>query len=166
MILFSTHRFDMVEKLCSRVRDPVGRTRGRRTVGCRSSIATGSRSLEDTFVRVTQQADYAPVARQILDDDPRLTCRIAATSAWYLLTRHFFGALFDLGFLSDAAAESFKRMIIGICASFLAFGLMLVRVSAASTPPGDARTRRSRTGGRSWPIMPSSSRCRCGSWRS
>jgi hypothetical protein len=48
---------------------------------------------------------------------------------WYLLTRHFFDALFDLGFLSDAAAESFKRMIIGICAAFLGFGLILVRVS-------------------------------------
>jgi len=49
---------------------------------------------------------------------------------WYLLTRHFFGALFDLGFLSEAAAESFKRMIIGICAAFLGFGLLLVRVAA------------------------------------
>jgi hypothetical protein len=47
---------------------------------------------------------------------------------WHLLTRHFFDALFDLGFLSESAAESFKRMIIGICAAFLGFGLVLVRV--------------------------------------
>ena len=67
MILFSTHRFDMVEKLCSRVVIlssgrlvaeqaivPISRTRARS-------------SLEDIFVRVTQQADFTPVAREILD---------------------------------------------------------------------------------------------------
>ena len=30
-------------------------------------------------------------------------------SVWNVLTRHFFNALFDFGFLSDAGAESFKR---------------------------------------------------------
>jgi hypothetical protein len=47
---------------------------------------------------------------------------------FYRLTRHFFGGLFDLGFLSEAGADSFERMIIGICAVFFSFGLLLVRV--------------------------------------
>ena len=49
---------------------------------------------------------------------------------WYCLTRHFFGGLFDLGFLSDAGADSFTRMVIGCCALFLSFGLLLVRLFA------------------------------------
>ncbi len=44
------------------------------------------------------------------------------------LTRHFFDALFDFGFLSDAGVRSFTRIILGICAALAAFGLLLVRV--------------------------------------
>ncbi|MEP7305094.1 MAG: hypothetical protein ABJA98_06215 [Acidobacteriota bacterium] len=47
---------------------------------------------------------------------------------WYHLTRHFFNGLFDLGFLSEAGADSFTRMIVGCGAVFLAFGLLLVRL--------------------------------------
>jgi hypothetical protein len=50
---------------------------------------------------------------------------------WYCLTRHFFNGLFDLGFLSDVGADSFTRMIVGCCAVFLSFGLLLVRLFAA-----------------------------------
>jgi ABC-2 type transport system ATP-binding protein len=66
MILFSTHRFDMVEKVCSRA---VILSKGRMAAEHRVSRArTGdSDSLEELFVRVTQQADFAPVAREILD---------------------------------------------------------------------------------------------------
>ncbi|HKT81047.1 MAG TPA: hypothetical protein VJP86_12560 [Vicinamibacterales bacterium] len=46
----------------------------------------------------------------------------------YRLTRHFFSALFDLGFLSEAGIESFERSILGICTVFFSFGLLLVRV--------------------------------------
>jgi len=66
MVLFSTHRFDMVEKLCSRV---VILSSGRLVAEhrvCEMDRAGGG-SLEDMFVRVTDQPDYAPVARQILD---------------------------------------------------------------------------------------------------
>ena len=65
MVFFSTHRFDMVEKLCSRV---VILSAGRVVVERRlvDFDRTGSNSLEETFVRATQQADYNPVARQIL----------------------------------------------------------------------------------------------------
>lgn len=66
MVFFSTHRFDMVEQLCSRVvilshgrvvaERPLEELRG-----------AGSDSLEDVFVRVTQQDDFTPVARDILD---------------------------------------------------------------------------------------------------
>jgi len=66
MVLFSTHRFDMVEQLCSRVvilsdghivaEHPVASFRD-----------AGSPSLEEVFVRATRQADFTPVARQILD---------------------------------------------------------------------------------------------------
>jgi ABC-2 type transport system ATP-binding protein len=66
MILFSTHRFDMVEKLCSRV---VILSSGRMVAEHRLTefMPAGSPSLEDTFFRVTKQADFAPVAREIID---------------------------------------------------------------------------------------------------
>ena len=66
MILFSTHRFDMVEKLCSRV---VILSSGRIVAehDAAEFVATGSPSLEDTFCRVTQQVDFRPLAREILD---------------------------------------------------------------------------------------------------
>jgi ABC-2 type transport system ATP-binding protein len=66
MILFSTHRFDMVEKLCSRV---VILSSGR--IVAEQDVAafgtTGMPSLEDTFSRVTQQGDFRPLAREIVD---------------------------------------------------------------------------------------------------
>jgi ABC-2 type transport system ATP-binding protein len=66
MILFSTHRFDMVEKLCSRV---VILSRGRLVAEERVADFQGHspRSLEDVFARVTEQEDFTPVAREILD---------------------------------------------------------------------------------------------------
>jgi ABC-2 type transport system ATP-binding protein len=66
MVLFSTHRFDIVEQLCSRV---VILSQGR--IVAEHDIAAlmqpGSPSLEDVFMRSTGQDDFAPVARQILD---------------------------------------------------------------------------------------------------
>ena len=56
-----------------------------------------------------------------------MTDRRAPTPA-ITLTRHFFAGLFDLGFLSEAAALSFGRMILGICAAFFSLGLLLVRI--------------------------------------
>jgi ABC-2 type transport system ATP-binding protein len=66
MILFSTHRFDMVEKLCSRV---VILSRGRLVAEERVADfrEPSSPSLEDVFARVTEQEDFTPVAREILD---------------------------------------------------------------------------------------------------
>jgi ABC-2 type transport system ATP-binding protein len=66
MILFSTHRFDMVEKLCSRV---VILSSGRIVAEQQVAAfgAAGVPSLEDTFFQVTRQADYRPLAREILD---------------------------------------------------------------------------------------------------
>ncbi len=66
MILFSTHRFDMVEKLCSRV---VILSSGRLVAQHQMATlrAGGSPTLEETFFRVTRQADFAPVAREIVD---------------------------------------------------------------------------------------------------
>src|SRR5262245_50318170 len=66
MILFSTHRFDMVEKLCSRALIlSSGRIVAEQAVV--ASNTPGSPSLEDTFRRVTRQADFLPLAREILD---------------------------------------------------------------------------------------------------
>jgi ABC-2 type transport system ATP-binding protein len=66
MVLFSTHRFDMVEQLCSRV---VILSDGH--IVAEHAVASfrdpGSPSLEEVFVRATGQADFMPVARQILD---------------------------------------------------------------------------------------------------
>jgi ABC-2 type transport system ATP-binding protein len=66
MILFSTHRFDMVEKLCSRV---VILSAGRVVAERRLSELqrAGDGSLEALFVQATDQPDFAPVAQQILD---------------------------------------------------------------------------------------------------
>jgi ABC-2 type transport system ATP-binding protein len=66
MVLFSTHRFDMVERLCSRV---VILSGGRIVVEeeMASFTGTSSRALEDVFVRVTHQEDFAPLAGKILD---------------------------------------------------------------------------------------------------
>jgi ABC-2 type transport system ATP-binding protein len=66
MIFFSTHRFDMVEKLCSRV---IVLSAGR--IALEQPVAAFARegpdSLEATFVRATHQPDFAPLAREILD---------------------------------------------------------------------------------------------------
>ena len=65
-ILFSTHRFDMVVQLCSRA---VILSAGR-IVADHDVSAAGrgdAASLEDLFVRVTEQEDYRPVAKQILE---------------------------------------------------------------------------------------------------
>jgi len=66
MVLFSTHRFDMVEKLCSRV---VILSAGRLVAERRMAELhrTGVGALEDIFVRVTEQPDFTPVAQEILD---------------------------------------------------------------------------------------------------
>ena len=66
MILFSSHRFDVVERVCSRVVIlHGGRIVAEDTVQeLQRSIA--SRSLEDVFARVTQQEDYTEVAEKIL----------------------------------------------------------------------------------------------------
>jgi ABC-2 type transport system ATP-binding protein len=66
MILFSTHRFDMVERLCSRV---VILSSGRMVAAHAMSEFGADRSLtlEETFVRVTRQPDFTPVAREIID---------------------------------------------------------------------------------------------------
>ena len=65
MILFSTHRFDMVEKVCTRaVILSKGRLVAEHTVS--ASRQGDSASLESLFHRVTDQQDFTPVARDIL----------------------------------------------------------------------------------------------------
>ncbi len=66
MILFSTHRFDMVERLCSRA---VILSAGRLVAEHRVADAGQARltPLEEIFARATDQEDFMPVARQILD---------------------------------------------------------------------------------------------------
>jgi ABC-2 type transport system ATP-binding protein len=64
MILFSTHRFDMVEKLCSRVVIlSAGRLVAERRV---ADLDRAAGTLEDIFVRVTAQPDFGPLAQEIL----------------------------------------------------------------------------------------------------
>jgi len=66
MILFSTHRFDMVEKLCSRV---VILSSGRVVAEHEMTRHRdgGTPSLEDIFSSVTSQPDFGPVAKEIID---------------------------------------------------------------------------------------------------
>ena len=47
---------------------------------------------------------------------------------WYPLTIHFFRGLFDFGILSDAGSDAFRRMLIGIVAVTVSFGLLLTRM--------------------------------------
>jgi len=65
MVLFSTHRFDMVEQLCSRV---VILAAGRIVAEHHVAALKDPRapSLEDVFVRSTGQEDFTPLARRIL----------------------------------------------------------------------------------------------------
>jgi ABC-2 type transport system ATP-binding protein len=67
MILFSSHRLDIVEQICSRV---VILRAGR--IVAQGEIhavreSHGSSSLDEVFARVTQQEDYTAVATRILD---------------------------------------------------------------------------------------------------
>jgi ABC-2 type transport system ATP-binding protein len=65
MILFSTHRFDMVERLCSRV---VILAAG--CIVCERRLAelgaAHGPTLEEVFVQATRPGDFLPVAREIL----------------------------------------------------------------------------------------------------
>ncbi|HXD73299.1 MAG TPA: hypothetical protein VN628_06170, partial [Vicinamibacterales bacterium] len=54
--------------------------------------------------------------------------RPAEASRSRLLTRHFFGALFDLGFLTREGADGFIRVVIGIVAVIITLGLWLTRM--------------------------------------
>ncbi len=66
MVLFSTHRFDMVERLCSRA---VILASGRIVAEhCLSRPgAARDESLEDVFIRATAPPDFDGVARQVLE---------------------------------------------------------------------------------------------------
>ena len=61
-----THRFDMVEKLCSRA---VILSAGRLVAEHRVADLdhTGPRSLEHIFTKATEQPDFGPLADEILD---------------------------------------------------------------------------------------------------
>jgi ABC-2 type transport system ATP-binding protein len=66
MVLFSTHRFDVVEQLCSRVVIlSGGHIVAEQDLAALRTV--GSESLETLFVRVTGHEDFTPVAREILD---------------------------------------------------------------------------------------------------
>jgi hypothetical protein len=53
---------------------------------------------------------------------------------WYRLTAHFFVGLFDFGVLSEAASDAFRRVLIGIVAIILTFGLLVARMYALGAP--------------------------------
>jgi ABC-2 type transport system ATP-binding protein len=66
MILFSSHRFDVVEQICSRALIlSAGRVVAEERVNGRRG-STGSLSLEEVFARVTHQEDYTGLAEEIL----------------------------------------------------------------------------------------------------
>jgi ABC-2 type transport system ATP-binding protein len=67
MILFSSHRLDVVEQVCSRVVIlHQGKIVAQNSVaGLRQSLAA-SQSLEEVFAHVTKQEDYTEVAEEIL----------------------------------------------------------------------------------------------------
>lgn len=60
-----------------------------------------------------------------------MRARIASDRPGIVLTRHFFGSLFDFGFLSDAGVESLTRVLLGCLAGAIAIGLLLARLFMA-----------------------------------
>jgi ABC-2 type transport system ATP-binding protein len=67
MILFSSHRLDVVERVCSRaVILHQGKIVAQDTIAALRNSRATSESLEDVFAHVTQQEDYSEVAEQIL----------------------------------------------------------------------------------------------------
>ena len=66
MILFSSHRLDVVEQICSRVIILHTRRIVAEDDACRLRESLAVPSLEDVFARVTQQEDYTHVAEEIL----------------------------------------------------------------------------------------------------
>ena len=52
---------------------------------------------------------------------------------WYRLTAHFFVGLFDFGVLSETGSDAFRRVLIGVIAVMLTFGLLLARI--VTSPP-------------------------------
>ena len=71
MILFSTHRFDMVEKVCTRAvilskGRVVAERRMERSTVVERVASVERESLEGLFHRVTGQQDFTPIARDIL----------------------------------------------------------------------------------------------------
>jgi hypothetical protein len=54
------------------------------------------------------------------------------------LTRHFFQDFFRLSFLDDAGEESFRRVILGVLAVFIALGIWLPRILAIKYRSGFA----------------------------
>ncbi len=52
-----------------------------------------------------------------------------------LLARHFFDALFDLGFLTREGADSFIRVVIGVVAIVITLGLWLTRMYTIAYAP-------------------------------
>lgn len=53
---------------------------------------------------------------------------VRADTPFRLLSRHFFAALFDLGFLSESQTSSLAQLIAGIAGALLASGFILARV--------------------------------------
>ena len=119
MILFSTHRFDMVEKLCSR-----------------AVILSKGKLVAEHVVSGPRQGDSASLRRAVCPCDRSAGFRARrarnprgdARRMTKILTRHFFDALFDFGVFSQEGADAFVRVIIGIFSVIIAVGLLIARV--------------------------------------
>ena len=127
MILFSTHRFDMVEKLCSRV---VMLSSGRIVAEHASPhLASDGRFARRDLLPGDGAGRLPPLARRNPRHHPSITMRaLLDDRPWYQLRTHFFRRLFDFGLLSDAGSDAFRRVLIGLTAVVLSFGLLLTRM--------------------------------------
>jgi ABC-2 type transport system ATP-binding protein len=63
MVLFSSHRFDVVQQVCART---LMLSRGRIVSEHRLAHGEAGESLEQVFARVTAQEDYSALAREVL----------------------------------------------------------------------------------------------------
>ena len=142
MILFSTHRFDMVEKLCSRV---VILSSGR--LVAEHEMADAARRRIADARRDVLPRDQAGGLHARRQGDRRHHRRDHERDPWIGGTSS--PPCSTSAFCREAGSDAFRRVLIGIIAVLLTFGLLLARMysigpTARSVDAYPARERRRR----------------------
>ena len=130
MILFSSHRFDVVERVCSHAAI-LHRGRLVATADLAAMRPGASPSLEEVFARVTEQADCTDLRARDSRRGARRMNRKWRDAPLTELTRHFFREFFYLRFLSDAGADGVRRTAIGLAAGMISLLIFFPQIVVA-----------------------------------